>query len=411
MNGSNGVSFSFKGARGILKDFIVVNNFIFTQNVINDIDVQNEIKYLNIKDNKWINIYDSTIQHQSKDNHHLSLIQSLFPKEYKRMSTTTSIQTKKNEIIAHLYIINQKWTENSQTYQENFCKFIINLTSKTLSESIKLPTTINQIYDEIFEIKCVEDKCHVLSYKTNEWFGYSEGTYNPTVCHSIINNQTNKHEILHLINWIYIAGIENRLICNNINKSLYYIQNQMSFNFHKYDSQKNVWNNIKSLHHLRDPSQNIHFCKGDSSTVYIDDNIQIHFDFYSTKIWLQDSNIDTKYIPTGYVLPYKGAYETWISHENEEIELITINGYIREFVNENNNDNENNRIQLPPHYLIQIILKFFHLPQINLILTDLPKNHKDDEVNILKYWKINSSDLLLSSGTYDRRLKTPFQRV
>ena len=54
------------------------------------------------------------------------------------------------------------------------------------------------------------------------------------------------------------------------------------------------------------------------------------------------------------------------------------------------------KYQLPPKYLMDIILKFFHFPQINVILKEiLLSDFNSHCYHVGQYWKFNSSDLLL----------------
>ena len=386
---------------GSYADLIIANNFILLENT-NEIDQNNnkfKIKYLNLQKKQWENI--------KFNNQHVSLITLLFPRQYKRIAAVRFLNS--NKQIAYLYIINRKWNDTINIYTDTFCKLMINLATKTLFDSIKLPSTTNDNndnnnYDEIFNIKCTDNKCHVFSYK--QQLRYSSQA---KICHSIINDSTHKHEILHLINWINIAdGGFRFLILDNDAKSFYmqqiaYTQEtirlpfQRNFTFHKYNSTKNIWNQIQSMTHLidnGDKNKNIHHSPHDSTSLFIN-NVKIHFDFYSTKIWIQNFNSNSvQYIATGHVLPCTGDYEIWFSHENKQIESILINGFTRRLTSVT-------LIQFPPQYLMDIILHFFHFPQINFILRELLESpayyqfYDSKLCHVGQYWSINSSDLLL----------------
>ena len=153
--------------------------------------------------------------------------------------------------------------------------------------------------------------------------------------------------------------------------------------------------------------RNINQKHTDSTSLFIN-NIRIHFDFESKKIWLQDFNSNKvvyKYTLTSYELPHSGYYEIWFSHENKQIESIIINGFTRKITS------ASSFIHFPPQYLMDIILHFFHFPQINFMLRELwesPWDHSDLESccqkkldHVGQYCSINSSDLLLHSIEID----------
>ena len=249
------------------------------------------------------------------------------------------------------------------------------------------------------------------------------------VIHMKVNDATNKLETLHVIDWINITlsadGIKyqyelfdnsitsnykqssimisqselmisqsesminnNRINRNSNNKWVYNFSNKKCV-YNCY--MKNKWTRIEKMKH-NDQSMS-HLSVYVTKLYFPNDNIEIRMDGISQNISAIIFNENNKLIKLKCILPMCGYYEAWLSDENKRLDDLLIHGFVR-------NEHKINEFQLLPIYLIEIIIKYYWSPMMNIILKEyFGRNHeflfdtKDRNKQLLQCWSLNCFQL------------------
>ena len=176
-----------------------------------------------------------------------------------------------------------------------------------------------------------------------------------------------------------------------INTNMQKHNKQCVYNF--YSSVDNKWKTIENMKHNN--NQIIPLYTDFVSKLYFpNDGIQISMDGISQNIsaiiFTQQNNNLIKF---KYILPMCGNYESWLSDENKILDELLIHGFVR-------NEKRIYKFQWIPIYLIEIIIKYYWFPMINIILKQyFQRNYEflfDNEngnEQLLQCWSLNSSHL------------------
>jgi len=325
---------------------------------------------------------------------HSHIFNQLFPIiwTYSTFSCVIYFLSRRRKSFCNLYWLDQ----DRVTFLK--IKLFINNPPNDYCQNIKNITGINEtkyLNDyKILNLNVCNQNCHL----------FMEDQQSNNIFHRKVNDETNKLETLHIIDWININLDENSITTNYdqtsimiskcksmINTNMQKHNKQCVYNF--YSSVDNKWKTIENMKHNN--NQIIPLYTDFVSKLYFpNDGIQISMDGISQNIsaiiFTQQNNNLIKF---KYILPMCGNYESWLSDENKILDELLIHGFVR-------NEKRIYKFQWIPIYLIEIIIKYYWFPMINIILKQyFQRNYEflfDNEngnEQLLQCWSLNSSHL------------------
>ena len=317
---------------------------------------------------------------------HSHIFNQLFPIiwTYSTFSCVIYFLSRRRKSFCNLYWLDQ----DRVTFLK--IKLFINNPPNDYCQNIKNITGINEtkyLNDyKILNLNVCNQNCHL----------FMEDQQSRNIIHRKVNDETNKLETLHIIDWININLDENSITTNYdqtsimiskcksmINTNMQKHNKKCVYNF--YSSVDNKWKTIENMKHNN--NQIIPLYNSRVSKLYFpNDCIQISMDGISQNIsaiiFTQQNNNLIKF---KYILPMCGNYESWLSDENKILDELLIHGFVR-------NEKRIYKFQWIPIYLIEIIIKYYWFPMINIILKQyFHTNHHNEQ--LLQCWSLNGFQL------------------
>ena len=268
-------------------------------------------------------------------------------------------------------------------------KLFINNAPNNYCEDVQSIKGLNETkYDTILSLNVCNQSCHL----------FMEDQQSNRIIHRKVNDATNKLETLHIIDWINVSLDDNSITSNYDQSSIMISQSESIINTNKcvYNCYSSVYNEWKTIEKMKHNDQIIYLYNNFVLKLYFpNDYIQISIDGISQNINAIIFNENNNFIKLKCILPMCGNYEAWLSDENKIFDELLIHGFVK-------NEQTKNKFPFVPIYLIEIIIKYYWFPMINIILKEyFERNHEflfdnkdhDDNKQLLQCWSLNSFQL------------------